>query len=230
MKKNYTKALMAGLVLVAVILIFRFSPLMDYLSFDQIKARGADIKQYAQEHYWLSVIGYILAYAAMIAGTLPIVAPLTMLGAFVFGFAPALLYATIASTAGALFSFLMLRAMVRHGLAERYGQRLASFNEKIKKYGYWYLLALQVMMIFPFIMINTLAALADVPIITFIWTTALGSLPYLAIYAYAGGSLAEMKSASDIFKPEMLIIFGALGLLFLLPMVIKKIRGDRSQA
>jgi uncharacterized membrane protein YdjX (TVP38/TMEM64 family) len=69
-----------------------------------------------------------------------------------------------------------------------------------------------------------LAALADVPLFTFMWTTAVGSLPFLLIYAFAGRQLGTITSMSELFKPHIILLLLLLALLALLPMVIRKIR------
>ena len=175
-------------------------------------------------YYFPAVLIYIGSYALIIALAIPAVAPLTVLGGFLFNALPGLLYALIGATLGSIIYFLFIRYVVSNLVRQRYRARLDKFNEQIKAYGYSYLLTMQLLTVIPFFVINTLAGLADVPLFTFIWTTVLGSLPLLFIYSLAGRQLGEIEAVRDILKPHMVALLIILALLALLPMVIKRLR------
>ena len=97
----------------------------------------------------------------------------------------------------------------------------------MKTYGYTYLITLQLLTIVPYFVINTLAALAGVPFVTFMFTTAVGSFPVLVIYAFAGKQLYKIQSWKDILSKEMLLLLLLLAGFALLPLIIRKLRSSK---
>ncbi len=224
MKNNYIKSLVAAVALVVFILLLRKFGVGKYFTLAALKEDSVHLKHLVEAYYFPSILVYIASYTLIIACAIPAVAPLTILGGFLFNALPGLLYAEIGATAGSIITFLFVRYVVSNLVRTRYRARLDKFNEQIKAYGYSYLLTLQLLTIIPFFVINTLAGLADVPLFTFIWTTAVGSLPLLFIYALAGRQLGEIEAVRDILKPHIIALLIVLALLALLPMVIKRIR------
>lgn len=224
MKNAYKKSLVIAVTLLVLILLLRKFGVGKYFTLAALKEESVYLKQLAEEYYLPAVLIYIGSYALIIALAIPAVAPLTVLGGFLFNALPGLLYALIGATLGSIIYFLFIRYVVSNLVRQRYRARLDKFNEQIKAYGYSYLLTMQLLTVIPFFVINTLAGLADVPLFTFIWTTVLGSLPLLFIYALAGRQLGEIEAVRDILKPHMVALLIILALLALLPMVIKRLR------
>jgi len=224
MKNAYKKSLFIAVTLLVLILLLRKFGVGKYFTLAALKEESVYLKQLAEAYYLPAVLIYIGSYALIIAFAIPAVAPLTVLGGFLFNALPGLLYAMIGATSGSIIYFLFIRYVVSNLVRQRYRARLDKFNEQIKAYGYSYLLTMQLLTVIPFFVINTLAGLADVPLFTFIWTTVLGSLPLLFIYSLAGRQLGEIEAVRDILKPHMVALLIILALLALLPMVIKRLR------
>ena len=87
-----------------------------------------------------------------------------------------------------------------------------------------YLLILQLVTIFPFFVVSTLAGLANVPLWIFIWTSLVGSFPSLLVYTLAGRQLGVIESVRDLFLPPILIVFVILILIVLLLLFLRKFR------
>lgn len=224
MKNAYKRPLVIAIALVVFILLLRKFGVGKYFTLAALKEDSMYLKQLVEGYYLPSVLIYIASYALIIACAIPAVAPLTLLGGFLFKALPGFLYALIGATLGSIISFLFVRYVVSNLVRQRYRARLDKFNEQIKAYGYSYLLTLQLLTVIPFFVINTLAGLADVPLLTFIWTTVVGSTPLLFIYALAGRQLGEIEAVRDILKPHIIVLLVILALLALLPMIIKRIR------
>ncbi len=228
--KTFHKKLIVGLlVLVAIVLVFYYVGLSHYFSLPSIKTNAAFFKSKVAENYTHAVFAFIGISTALIAFTLPITAPMGVVGGFLFGLWPAVLYCMIAVMIGAAISFLVVRYALSHVMKHRYGKRLASFNKRMKTYGYTYLITLQLLTIVPYFVINTLAALAGVSFAMFMCTTAVGSFPILIIYAFAGKQLYMIHSWRDILSREMLLLLLLLAGLALLPLIIRKWRFSKNQ-
>jgi|SRR4030095_4211414 len=222
MNSGLKKALCVGFVLIGAIVVAWYMGLHKYLTLDAMKENRAYLEAAVQANYFRSVLIFIAIYIAVIATAMPGVPPLTMIGAFLFGFIPGGIYASVAATAGTTVSFLLIRYVLSGVIRGKYAQKLERFNEKIASHGMvGYLLTMQLIGIIPYFVINTLAALTDVPFRTFLWTTYVGSLPIIFIYAFAGRQLSLVESMGDIFSPSIIMLLVFLVLLTLMPLLLR---------
>ena len=225
MKNGFKRALIVGAIVFFTALILRYLGVGKYLSLEQFHANKVYLQEIVSYHYVKSVLIYIGVYTAVIALAIPAFLPLTIIGGFLFGLVPGVLYAAIGATVGSTSSFLIMRYVMANTIRMKYGHKLEKFNERIKAHGVAsYLLTLQLLTVIPYFVINALAALADVPFFTFVWTTLAGSLPLLFVYSFAGRELYVVESIGDIFSPPVIILFVLLIFLSLLPMFLRWIR------
>lgn len=211
------------LICVVALLMYRLQ-ITHYFALSNLQSQSASLLEAVNTHYLFSVFAYLGVYAALIACALPLVAPMTILGGFLFGVLYGVIYAVIGASTGAVIYFLMVRYVFAHTIRESFAPQLGAFHEKMNRYGASYLISLQLLTIIPYFVINTLAALADVPLVTFIWTTVLGGLPLHVIYAVAGQELGTLTSIRDILKPSIIVLLLLMAGIALLPMLIRYIR------
>jgi uncharacterized membrane protein YdjX (TVP38/TMEM64 family) len=195
-----------------------------YFSFAVIKQESVRLSLWVQNYYAFSVFAYISVYALGIFVGLPVVVFMTMLGGFVYGFWWSCFYSLAAATLGSVLYFMLLRYALQNGFKEKYKGRLEQFKEQIHTYGSSYLLFLHFITIIPFVVINTLAALGDIPFTVFLWTTIAGSLPVIALYSFVGKELGTINAVCDVVRPEFFIVFGLLAVISLVPVIIRKLR------
>lgn len=222
--RNYKKPIMVLIAFVFLVLFVRFLGVGNYLTIAYLQAKSTALANFVAGHYLLSVLIYLIVYAALIACALPVVAPLTMLGGYLFGVVEGLFYAVLAASTGATIYFLLIRYVFAHTVHERFARQQDNFRDKMNQYGSSYLVSLQLLTVIPYFVISTLAALAEVPLVTFIWTTVVGALPLHAIYAYTGRELATLSSFRDILKPSIIVLLLVMAFLAALPMLIRLIR------
>ncbi len=215
-------------ILAAIVGLCYYFNLGSYITLANIKEQSQYLKELTHQNYLRSVIGYLAVYAGALLFGIPAVAPMSILGGYLFGTLAGTLFAVLGAMLGAIASFLMIRHLLNSFIRSHYQERFQNFNERVHKYGSMYLLILHLMAIVPFVVINALAAVTDLHIWTFIWTTIAGSTPLIFVYAMAGDKLGEIESIKDIFSIEIVILLVAFILLALLPMVIRKIRGRRA--
>lgn len=224
-----------AILLLAVLAKFFLSKLVmvscvgRYISLEQIQAQSLIFKAFVGEHYWAAVLMYIGFYAFIIAIGIPGVAPLSLLGGFLFGVFIGTTYGALAATIGSLIAFVIVRYVLRDWVRRRYGAKLARFNDQMKKYGANYLLMVHFASIIPFFFVNSLAALSEVGWWTFIWTTVVGFVPLSLIYSYAGRELASIKSIHDILTPPLIAVFVLLIALAVIPILIRHFRPEEAQ-
>ncbi len=214
------KRIILAVVVLALMCYYFF--LSEYLTFATLKSYQHTLQAYVDEHYVLSVLLYILSYTLVVALSLPVAALFTLLGGSLFGVLWGALYAVIGATTGATLLFLMVRYVVGEQLQQRYKERLIRFNKELEVKGQYYLLSLRFFAVIPFFILNILAGLTNITVRTFIVTTLVGILPGAFVYAYAGQSLATLESARDILSTNIIIAFVLLGLLALVPVLMRK--------
>ncbi|MGE0113598.1 MAG: FAD-dependent oxidoreductase [Steroidobacteraceae bacterium] len=182
-----------------------------YLSFDSLKAGQAHLAALRSESPWLMAAGFFAIYVAVTALSLPEAALLTMTAGAVFGLTTGLLLVSFASSIGATLAFLISRFVLRDSVQRRFGDRLKTVNEGIRKEGALYLFTLRLVPALPFVLINLLMGLTTIPTRTFYWVSQVGMLAGTFVYVNAGTQLASLESPTGILSAKLLLSFAALG-------------------
>ncbi len=211
-----------GISFLALLIGLRYSGLGSYITLEMVQQKRLEMMQYVNEHYLLAALAFILVYIMIVVFALPLAALTTVAGGFLFGVIPGAIYTNIGATIGAMIFFLMVRHSVGKTLQEKYKDKLRWFNEQMHKYGVSYLIAIHFIAVIPFFVVNLLIGLTNVPLWTFIWTTSVGIFPGSLVYAFAGQQLTMITSLKDIFSLNILLAFGLLALLALIPIVVQR--------
>lgn len=222
--KNHIKKVFIIIFVLSIFLAYRLTPLYSYLDIDRIFENREIILETVRSRYLLSVIIFILIYITAVGLSIPGASLLTLMGGFFFGPVPGTLYVNVGASIGALLIFLLSRYVIGKNLQVKYKVQLAKFNNELEINGTNYLLTLRLIPIFPFFLINILAGLTKVPANKFLWTTSLGIIPGSFIYAYIGFAGTTIDNTSGLISRELIIALVLLGLLALLPVLIRKMR------
>jgi uncharacterized membrane protein YdjX (TVP38/TMEM64 family) len=218
------------------------------LSLEALVSHREAIDAFVTGHRVLAVLAYIGIYVAAVALSLPGAAFLTVTGGFLFGLAVGASAAVIGATLGATVIFLVARTALGEPLLKRVGPRASQLAQGFREDAFSYLLFLRLVPAFPFFLVNLVPAFAGVRLAT---ATALGIIPGAAVYTFAGTGLdsliAAQKHSYDacmaagrtdchlifdpkgILTPELIGALIALGVLALVPVVVKRLRA-RSRA
>ena len=222
----FNKRIVIALILIFIIFLFYYFGFAQYFTLAQLKGHSLYLKKLVGRHYGVSAMSFIGIYSFIIALGIPAVAPLTLLGGFLFGILCGALYAIIGATVGSIIAFLAVRYFFRDMIQHRYNEQLDFVNKQVQKYGARYLLLLQYASVIPFFVINSLAALSVISLWTFIWTTIVGFVPMAFAYSFAGCQLAQLESVRDIISPWFLfVLFLFVVLALVLPIVIRRFKG-----
>jgi uncharacterized membrane protein YdjX (TVP38/TMEM64 family) len=176
-----------------------------------------------------AAFGFIVAYAALVAVSVPGAALLTITGGFLFGPWLGTAYTVVGATAGATIVFLAARAGLA-GLAARAGPWARRIEEGFRDNALNYLMVLRLIPLFPFWLVNLVAGAAGLPLSVFVLGTFVGIIPVTFILASLGnglGALVAEGRSPDIgilFQPSVLLPILGLAVLALLPVVIKRFR------
>ncbi|RNL66045.1 pyridine nucleotide-disulfide oxidoreductase [Zhongshania marina] len=209
------------LVVIALVVAGFFAlGLNQYLSLEGAKQLQLDLAAWRLEQPLVLAAVLFVSYVLIAALSLPGAAVMTLLLGGVFGLAWGLVLASFASSLGATLAFLMTRFILKDSVQRRFGDRLKTINDGVRREGGFYLFSLRLVPVFPFFLINMLMALTPIKIRQFYWVSQLGMLPGTLVYVNAGSQLSELKSLSGILSPSLLFSFVLLGIF---PLIAKKI-------
>jgi uncharacterized membrane protein YdjX (TVP38/TMEM64 family) len=218
------KSLIALFSIIGLTALLYKSGLLEHFSLAAFKQKSVALKELVDTYYVQSVLVYIATYMLAITLALPIVMPIALLGGFLFYTLPATLYSSLGVLCGMLLSLMLMRSIL-YPLAKKWlAGRLDNLKQVVAKYGANYFLMLYLISIVPSFVVSALAAVTEIPVTTFIWTTIVGNIPLLFICSLTGRQLASIHSVHDILSPQIVISFALLGLLALLPIFFRRLK------
>lgn len=209
-----------------------------------IKHRQA-LGDYVEANFILAAFGFILLYASLVAISFPGASFLTIASGFFFGGILGGSFAVIGATIGAVIIFIIAKTSFGDFLKQKAGPFVSKMVEGFKKDSFQYLLTLRLVPVFPFWVLNIVPALLDMKVKPYALATFLGIIPGTFTYAYIGtgmdsiiADVAEKQPGcaqagnckldfGSLVTPEILIAITMLGVISILPLIIKKIRGGK---
>ena len=218
------------------------------LTLENIAANRDKLQGFIAANKVLSIVAYIGLYAAAVAVSLPGALLLTLTGGLLFGWIAGGLAAVAGATLGATAVFLIAKTAFGETLAAKAGPALVKLQDGFKENALSYLLFLRLVPVFPFFLVNLAPALLGVPLSTYLVGTFIGIIPGTFAYASAGAGLdgviatakAEYQDCvaakgqaacelsvklGNIINTETKIAFVLLGVVALIPILLKRLRG-----
>lgn len=218
------------------------------VSLETLVANRAAIDAFVTQHRVLAVLAFVGLYTVAVALSVPGATFLTVTGGFLFGLVLGASASVIGATIGATLIFLLARTALGEPLLRRAGPRAIKLAQGFREDAFSYLLFLRLVPAFPFFLVNLVPAFAGVRLGPFVAATALGIIPAALVYAFAGTGLDSVIAAQtngyrectvsgrtdchlvfearDILTPQLIGALVALGLLALVPVVVKRLRAS----
>lgn len=205
-----------GLVafLVAAFLVFRLTPLHEYLTRENMISLMTELRS-----AWWAPVALIGLYVVVSPSGLPI-SPLIWAGGIVFGVWWGWLYNFLGALLGASASFLLARALGRDLVLHVASEALLERAERIlERHGFWSLVRVRFLPI-PFAVINFGAALAGIRWPVFISASTIGLAPSMVIWTYFGYAIFSVTTANrgDVVRNLVIALVLTLGMTFLVPL------------
>lgn len=245
-----TRRLMPLAVVVLLAAVAYYAVGRSGISLEALVRHREAIAGFVTEHRLLAVLAYVGLYIVTVALSVPGAIFLTVSGGFLFGLTVGASTAVIGATIGATLIFLVARTALGETLLRRAGPRAIKLAQGFRDDAFSYLLFLRLVPAFPFFLVNLVPAVAGVGLGPFVAATALGVIPAAFVYAFAGTGLDSVIMAQknafddclaaggsdchltfdarDILTPQLLGALVALGLLALVPVVVRRLRARRS--
>ena len=205
-----------------------------YLSLDSLKEHQQMLELYIENHPMLSVFIYSSLYILVVSLSLPVATFMTLAGGFLFGQWIGTSVGVISATLGACIFFLSAKMASKDILTKKAGSWLQKMRREFQKNAFFYLLTLRLIPLFPFVAVNIVAAVLQIPFRTFFFGTFLGIIPGVFVYVSMGVALREVILRSDyqlnlLLETKILIALIGLGILSLSPVLYKHWQQSRSK-
>ena len=202
-----------------------------YVDFWFLQTHQDIVKGFIADMPVRAALVFLALYALSTAFSLPFGAIMTISGGWLFGIWIGGSLTIIGATIGASTLFLATRYALREVMVARAGARLQQFEAGFNRHSTSYLLAMRLIPIFPFFLVNFLPALIGVKFRTYALTTLIGIAPGTFVYAGLGNGISYVLSADEplntsvIFSPLVFLPLCGLGFLSLLPVMWNKVKG-----
>ncbi len=186
------------------------------------------VEAWVGAHPTASVVAFIMLYAVVVAFSLPVATLMTLAGGFLFGALAGGIYSVVGATLGSVILFLAARTVLGEWLAMRAGPGLARLRRGFEQHALTYLLALRLVPLFPFFLVNLAPALFGMRLKAYVLATFFGIMPATFVYALAGSGLERLLSEPGglrpeaIMTPQMMGAFVGMALLSLLSIVARR--------
>ena len=227
------KRLLPLAVLVALIGAAFVLRLDRYLTLDALRDNRATLLAFVESNRLTAALGFMLAYAGVVALSLPGATIMTLAGGFLFGVALGASLTVVGATLGAAALFLIARSALGDVLRQRAGPFLSRMADGFSKDAFSYLLFLRLVPAFPFWAVNLAPALLGMRLVPFVVATAIGIIPGTTVYSAFGAGLGRVFDAGgevnlkDVFSPPLIAALVGLGVLSLLPIALRRLRERR---
>lgn len=219
-----------------------------YLSLTALAENRDMLRQWVDGHLLLALAAFALVYVVAVALSIPGASILSIAGGFLFGWALSAPVTVVAAVIGAAAVFQIVKTSFGAALAERAGPMVQKLAQGFAENAFGLLLFLRLTPVFPFWAVNAVAGLSRIPLRTFIAATAVGIIPASLAFALVGDGLdrvidAELLrhreclagaapggcrvsiDASSLLTPQLWLGLTGLGLVALIPVVIRLWRG-----
>jgi uncharacterized membrane protein YdjX (TVP38/TMEM64 family) len=177
-----------------------------------------------------SALLFVLAYVLTAALSLPQGALMTVAGGLLFGAVMGCVLTITGATIGASILLVVVRSAFA-GSLERQRHRIPEqVRMRLERDGFSYLLALRLIPLFPFWIVNLAAAFAGIRLVVFFPATLLGIAPASFVLSSIGSGVGEILSKggtpdlSVLFSPRILLPLVGLAVLSMLPVLIRRRR------
>jgi uncharacterized membrane protein YdjX (TVP38/TMEM64 family) len=215
-------------LLILVALAVAAFVLLRGLGWDSLAHHQGDLKAWVSAHPIGSAVLFMAAYVATAALSLPQAALLTVAGGLLFGSVIGCLLTITSATIGASILLVVVRSAFAGTLSRQRHRIPEQVRIRLERDGFSYLLALRLLPLFPFWIVNLAAAVAGIRLAVFVLATLLGIAPasfvMSSIGAGVGTILAEGRTPdlSVLFSARILLPLAGLAVLSLLPALLRR--------
>ena len=217
-------------ILVAGFVLFFVIGLDQYITFEALREHRSWLFNQVENNTLVTALAFMAVYIVVVAFSLPGGAVLTIVGGFLFGLALGTVFVVVSATIGATALFLVAKTTIGDALNARMGPWLQKMEQGFQENAFNYLLAMRLIPIFPFFVVNLVPAFLGVRLKTYFLATLFGIIPGSVVYIQVGAGLGsifdsgEEFTAAGILTPDVVLALVGLAILSLLPILYEKFK------
>ncbi len=178
-----------------------------------LRAHQAWLNAQVAELGWRAPMLYVAVYITLTGLTLPLNAPMALAAGAMFGLWEGVALTALSTSIGACISCFTARTLLRDWAHRRLHGRLAEFETGFAREGALYLLALRLIPLVPYTVINLLFGLTRLPLRMMFFCTLIGTLPSVIAFVNAGTELQNLESSASVLGGRLLVSLTLLGSL-----------------
>jgi uncharacterized membrane protein YdjX (TVP38/TMEM64 family) len=213
-RRNLIRVAIA-LVLAAAFIAIWFSPLRQYVTRENVQRFVEHLRG-----LWYGPLAFIGAFAVACVLALP-ASVFVIAAGFIWGWVLGGVYSIIGGLIGAVASFYVGR-FVGEGLLERFGRAGKAVARKVDHAGFRSMLILRFIPGIPFAVLNYGAGVARVRFVDYFFTTLIGVIPGMFVFAYCSDALLNGSMTGQDAFLRLAGVCGVMLVFILLPMAVKK--------
>jgi uncharacterized membrane protein YdjX (TVP38/TMEM64 family) len=239
-----------ALIVLAMCIVFATGAYRQ-VSLETLVRHRMAIDAFIDAHPLAALAAFMAVYIVAVALSMPGASLLTISGGILFGTFVGAGATVIAATTGATIIFLVARGACGETLIRRAGPLAGKLAAGFRSDAFSYLLFLRLVPAFPFFLINLVPAIVGVKLPTFLGATAIGIIPATLAFSFLGSGLDSVIAAQEkvfraclatgradcqiqfdlgmIITPQLLAALVTLGLIALLPVVVKRLRAQHAR-
>ena len=177
-------------------------------------------------NFSLAIILYSFLYIVCVALSIPVASYLTLIGGAIFNWL-ALPVVVFSATIGATIIFILSKSILADYFSKKIIKKYKSLEKGFSKNHFYYLLFLRLIPFAPFFVVNILAGIVNMRIISYLFATFIGIIPGTTIYVFTGITFTELFKNSqipefNIISSKYFLIIILLSILSLSPVIFKK--------
>jgi len=183
------------------------------------------LQEYAQHHAFHVALCVASAYIFMQCFAIPGSLTLSLLSGALFGFWKGLVLVMAVNLAGSSLCFAINTQVGRSIAYKVWPHKIRAFEKEVdarRAQMTNYMFFLRVTPFLPNTFINVASPVVHVPYRAFAVGSVFGCLPNNFMAVKAGLHLSEMKSLSELYDPNTIVLFAIIGFLAVLPALVSK--------
>jgi uncharacterized membrane protein YdjX (TVP38/TMEM64 family) len=198
------------------------------VGWDSLARHQGQLTDWVSMHPIVSAVLFVGAYIATSALSLPQGAVLTVAGGLLFGAVLGCALTVAGATIGASILVVIVRSAFGQTLDRHRGRIPQHVQTRLQRDGFSYLLALRLIPLFPFWVVNLAAAIAGIRLAAFVPATLLGIAPASFVFSSIGAGVAtvlakgQTPDLSVLLSAHILLPLLGLAALSLLPALVRR--------
>ena len=228
---RFSKRLLPFILIAGLAFFFLFGG-HEFLSFSQLAENYTSLKTFIDEQLATALLVFGAIYILTVALSLPIASLLTLAGGALLGWTGAAVI-ICAATIGATIVFVAAQTVLNEFFTKRSIGFMAKLEVGFQKNAFTYLLALRLIPVVPFWVVNIVPALLGMRLNHYVLATFIGITPGTLIYVWVAKSFDILLSSgkspdlSILSEPEMIVPLFFLGFLSLIPALLKGLQARK---